>query len=156
MTQNVDNLMTTCDIWQCFCINVFVDLISNVLITKNTLMWKIRNTRSHLIHFITDSWFVCVRRSSGGQHGHYQGNIYFINNTNIYFCSPSITSSCVNRSGAWHNTLINTSQYKAHHSSHNLQPQGVCILWKRISVMVCEKSAYPNCSGRVITAPEDL
>ena len=29
-------------------------------------------------------------------------------------------------------------------------------LWKRISVMVCEKSAYPNCSGRVITAPEDL
>ena len=29
-------------------------------------------------------------------------------------------------------------------------------LWKRISVMVCEKLAYPNCSGRVITAPEDL
>ena len=30
------------------------------------------------------------------------------------------------------------------------------IVWKRISVMVCNKSAYPNCSGRVITAPEDL
>ena len=29
-------------------------------------------------------------------------------------------------------------------------------VWKRISVMVCKKSAYPNCSGRVITAPEDL
>ena len=31
-----------------------------------------------------------------------------------------------------------------------------CIVWKRISVMVCKISAYPNCSGRVITAPEDL
>ena len=30
------------------------------------------------------------------------------------------------------------------------------MVWKRISVMVCKKSAYPNCSGRVITAPEDL
>ena len=29
-------------------------------------------------------------------------------------------------------------------------------LWKRFSVMVCKKLAYPNCSGRVITAPEDL
>ena len=29
-------------------------------------------------------------------------------------------------------------------------------IWKHISVMVCKKSAYPNCSGRVITAPEDL
>ena len=31
-----------------------------------------------------------------------------------------------------------------------------CLLWKRISVMMCKTSAYPNCSGRVITAPEDL
>ena len=29
-------------------------------------------------------------------------------------------------------------------------------IWKRISVIVCKKSAYPNCSGIVITAPEDL
>ena len=27
------------------------------------------------------------------------------------------------------------------------------ILWKRISVMVCKKSAYPNCSGTVISLP---
>ena len=37
------------------------------------------------------------------------------------------------------------------------------ILWKRIGVMVCKKSAYRNCSGaltnysgRLITVPEDL
>ena len=44
-------------------------------------------------------------------------------------------------------------------------PQGVekGILWKRIGVMVCKKAAYPNCSGaltncsgRLITVPEDL
>ena len=36
-------------------------------------------------------------------------------------------------------------------------------VWKRIGVMVCKKSAYPNCSGaltncsgRLITVPEDL
>ena len=32
----------------------------------------------------------------------------------------------------------------------------IAIVWKRISVMVCKKSAYPNCSGRLITVPEDL
>ena len=32
----------------------------------------------------------------------------------------------------------------------------LCYVWKRISVMMCKKSAYPNCSGRLITAPEDL
>ena len=38
-----------------------------------------------------------------------------------------------------------------------------CHVWKRIGVMVCKKSAYPNCSGaltncygRLITATEDL
>ena len=30
------------------------------------------------------------------------------------------------------------------------------VCHKRISVMVCKKSAYPNCSGRVITALEEL
>ena len=37
------------------------------------------------------------------------------------------------------------------------------IVWKRIGVMVCKKSAYPNCSGaltncsgRLITVPEDF
>ena len=33
---------------------------------------------------------------------------------------------------------------------------GIFMVWKRISVMVFKTSAYPNCSGRFITATEDL
>ena len=42
-------------------------------------------------------------------------------------------------------------------------PMPIWLVWKRIGVMLCKKSAYPNCSGALtncpgtlITAPEDL
>ena len=59
--------------------------------------------------------------------------------------------------------LVDLCLYNVGLISRRRLPQYGVVIWKRIGVIVCKKSAYPNCSvaltncsGTLITAPEHL
>ena len=71
---------------------------------------------------------------------------------NIITCDLKDSEDITFKKGAFI-SQVNRLNCKMSEVSGNVKGQ---LLWKRISVMVCKKSAYTNCSGRVITAPEEL